>query len=245
MLNKRLSQILMEKNLGNKLHSHYVYLSDRESQIKIKKIIDDIVNDFNHLELVSLGYDDTSSRLIDEFIDLKDEPNWEKIVVKILKALSMILKREIVEARPISNPDISLIESRLTQMPHYDASHQIKIEDISGVIQVHVLNKKLSPKHTDVFELWRDTEFNFKLLFNKNLFAWDYLNIHEPHRGKKIGTSYVLFIEKMAKDLGFARFSVENPTRRYWIKKLSYQIPYRYRIGSGRFQYTLEGYKTN
>ena len=244
MLNKRLSHILMEKNLGNKLHSHYVYLSDRESQIKINKIINDILIDFNPQDLVFLGYDETTIRLIHEFIDLKDEPNWEKIVVKILKALSTILKREIVEARPKSKPDTSLIESCLTHMPNYDGSHQITIEENSGVIQVHVLNKKLSPKHTDIFERWRDTELNFKLLFCKNLFAWEYLNIHEPYRGKKIGTSYVLFIEKMAKDLGFSRFSVENPTRRYWNKKLSYQIPYSYRIGSGRFQYTLEGYKT-
>jgi GNAT superfamily N-acetyltransferase len=193
---------------------------------------------------VSLGYDDTSIRLIDEFIDLKNEPNWEKIVVRILKALSLILQREIDEARPISNPEISLIEARLTQMPDYDAPHQIKIEDISEGIQVHVLNKKLSPKRNGSFELWRDTEFNFKLLFSKNLLAWEYLNVHEPYRGKNIGTSYVLFIEKMAKDLGFSRFSVENPTRRYWINKLSYKIPNNYRIGSGKYKYTLEGYKT-
>jgi GNAT superfamily N-acetyltransferase len=234
----------MEKNLGNKIHSHYIYHSDRESQIEIKNNIDDIVIDFNPRELVSLGFDDTSIKLIDEFIDLKDTPNWEKIVVRILKALSLILQREIVEARPISNSDISLIESCLTQMPDYDAPHQIKIEDISGGIQVHVLNKKLSPEYNGGFKLWRDTEFNFKLLFSKNLFVWEYLNVHDPYRGKSIGTSYVLFIEKMAKDLGFSRFSVENPTRRYWLKKLSYKIPYSYRIGSGRYQYTLEGYKT-
>lgn len=200
--------------------------------------------DFKPHKLVSLGYDDTSIRLINEFIDLKNEPNWEKIVVRILKALSLILQREIVEARPISKPEVSIIESYLTQMPDYDAPHQIKIEYISGGIQVHVLNKKLSPKHSDSFKLWRDTEFNFKMLFSKNLFTWEYLNVHDPYRGKNIGTSYVLFIEKMAKNLGFSRFSVENPTRRYWIKKLSYKIPYNYRIGSGRYQYTLEGYKT-
>ena len=244
MLNKRLSHILMEKNLGNKIHTHYVYHSDRESQIEIKKNIDDIVLDFNPRKLVSLGYNDTSIKLINEFIDLKKEPNWEKIVVRILKALRLILQREIVEARPISNPDISHIEARLTQMPDFDAPHQIKIEDVSGGIQIHVLNKKLSPKYDCGFELWRDTEFNFKLLFSKNLFAWEYLNVHDPYRGKNIGTSYVLFIEKMAQDLGFTRFSVENPTRRYWIKKLSYKIPYNYRIGSGRYHYTLEGYKT-
>jgi GNAT superfamily N-acetyltransferase len=234
----------MEKNLGNIIHTHYICLSDRDSQIEIKKNIDEIVIDFKPRKLVSLGYDDTSIRLINEFIDLKNEPNWEKIVVRILKALSLILQREIVEARPISKPEVSIIESYLTQMPDYDAPHQIKIEYISGGIQVHVLNKKLSPKHNDSFKLWRDTEFNFKMLFSKNLFTWEYLNVHDPYRGKNIGTSYVLFIEKMAKNLGFSRFSVENPTRRYWIKKLSYKIPYNYRIGSGRYQYTLEGYKT-
>jgi GNAT superfamily N-acetyltransferase len=234
----------MEKNLGNIIHTHYIYLSDRDSQIEIKKNIDEIVIDFKPRKLVSLGYDDTSIRLINEFIDLKNEPNWEKIVVRILKALSLILQREIVEARPISKPEVSIIESYLTQMPDYDAPHQIKIEYISGGIQVHVLNKKLSPKHNDSFKLWRDTEFNFKMLFSKKLFTWEYLNVHDPYRGKNIGTSYVLFIEKMAKNLGFSRFSVENPTRRYWIKKLSYKIPYNYRIGSGRYQYTLEGYKT-
>jgi transcription termination factor NusB len=39
MLNKRLSHILMEKNLGNIIHTHYIYLSDRDSQIEIKKIL--------------------------------------------------------------------------------------------------------------------------------------------------------------------------------------------------------------
>ncbi|MBT4087729.1 MAG: hypothetical protein HOE30_04465 [Deltaproteobacteria bacterium] len=235
---------MMEKNLGNNLHTHYIYHSERGSQIEIKNIIDDIVIDFNPRELVSLGYDDISIRLINEFIGLKDEPNWENIVVRILKALSLILQREIDEARPISTLDISHVESCLTQMPDYDAPHKIKIEDISGGIKVHVLNKKLSPKHNDSFELWRDTEFNFKLLFSKNLFVWEYLNVHDPFRGRGIGTSYVLFIEKMALDLGFSRFSVENPTRRYWIQKISYKIPYNYRIGSGSYQYTLEGYKT-
>ena len=90
MLNKRLSHVLMEKNLGNNLHTHYIYHSERGSQIEIKNIIDDIGIDFNPRELVSLGYDDISIRLINEFIGLKDEPNWENIVVRILKALSLI-----------------------------------------------------------------------------------------------------------------------------------------------------------
>lgn len=244
MLNKRIYQILIEKNLGNKLHSQYVYLRDKESQIEIKKQIDDLLMDFSPPRLVSLGYDDPTRRLIHELIDLKEEPNWEKIVVKILKALSTILKREIIEARPISKPDISLIESLLTQMPTHDESNQIKIRDRTGAIHVDILSKKFSPEYNGKFELWRDTQFIFKLFYKKNLFVWDYLNVREPFRGKNIGTSNVLFIEKMAKDLGFTRFSVEYPNRRYWIKKLAYKIPYSYRIGSGRYQYTLEGYKT-
>ena len=112
------------------------------------------------------------------------------------------------------------------------------------------MSKRFSPEYNpkklsyyNVFEPWRDTQFIFTMNFNKNLFVWDYLNVHKPFHGKRIGTKCALFIEKMAKKFGFTRFSVEYPNRVYWIKKLNYKIPYKYRISSGRYNYTLEGYK--
>jgi len=61
--------------------------------------------------------------------------------------------------------------------------------------------------------------------FDKNLFIWDYINVDKEFHGKKIGTNNAIFVEKFARQLGFTRFSVADPNRSYWIKKLDYKIP--------------------
>ena len=246
MLNKRIYLVLGKDNdLGNKLHSHYIYQSDRQTQIRIKHNINDILLDFEPRKIESLAYNDTTRNLLIELITLQNEANWEKIVVKILKALEQILKREIVEMKTIKKPSISHLKNKLTSLPFYDDSVLLTVEEKRGLIEVDLLIRTLSPEYNGKFESWRDTQFRFKLNYLKNLFIWDYLNVHAPFRGNRIGTTNVLFIEDIASNLGFTRFSVEYPNRKYWIEKLNYDIPYCYRIGSGRYQYTLEGYKTH
>ena len=108
MLNKRIYLVLGKDNdLGNKLHSHYIYQSDRQTQIRIKHNINDILLDFEPRKIESLAYNDTTRNLLIELITLQNEANWEKIVVKILKALEQILKREIVEMKTIKKNAIN------------------------------------------------------------------------------------------------------------------------------------------
>ncbi|MBU3940526.1 MAG: hypothetical protein KKH88_01200 [Nanoarchaeota archaeon] len=251
MLNKKIYSVLGEnKDLGNKLHSYYVYKSNKKIQIKTKKKIESILNNYSDKKLVGLAYDKTTRKFIQELILLKKEKNWNKIVIKILKGLKDLLEREIKEAKIVPKITTSNIKEELKKLPIYHKSDILKIKQEKGLIKVDYLSKRFSPEYNkkklsyyNIFEPWRDTQFIFTLNFNKNLFIWDYINIHKQFRGKRIGTKCALLMEKFAKKLGFTRFSVEYPNREYWIKKLNYKIPYKYRISSGKHNYTLEGYK--
>ncbi len=253
MLPKKVYFVLGEnKDLGNKLHSYYVYKCDRDAQTKIKSKIDDIIENYSDKKLLTLGYDEVTKKLLREFISLKKEPGWDKIMMKILKGLSDLLDREIKKAKKISKPasTISDIKKALNKLKIYHSSDIIKIEEKKGIVHVNYLSRKYSPEYNPkkmsyygIFEPWRDTQLVFTLNFNKNLFIWDYINVHKPFHGRKIGTKAALLVEKFARTLGFTRFSVEYPNRAYWINKLNYKIPYNYRISSGRYNYTLEGYK--
>ena len=253
MLNKTIYLLLGEnKDLGNKLHAHYVYECDRNVQIRIKKKIESILKNYSDKKLLGLAYDKTTKKLIQELISLKKEENWFKVVVKILKGLRDLLNREIEKAKPIlkSKSLIKNIKEELKKLTIYHPSDIIKITSKNGSIKVNYLSKRFSPKYDpkkfsyyNLLEPWRDTQFIFTMNFNKNLFVWDYINVHKSFHGKRIGTKSALFVEKLAKQLGFTRFSVEYPNRGYWIKKLNYKIPYKYRISSGKHHYTLEGYK--
>jgi|TARA_Y100000310_G_C20634600_1_gene790503 hypothetical protein len=251
MLNKKIYYVLGEnKDLGNKLHAHYIYESDSNTQIKIKSKIDDILKDYSDKKLLGLAYDKITKKLIQELISLKKEKNWSKILNKILKGLSDLLEREIEKAKPLSKPKLNDIKREFLKIPIYDKSDIIKIKEERGIVKIDYLSKKFSPKYDPkklsyygIFEPWRDTQLIFTLNFKKNLFIWDYINVHKLFHGKKIGTKCAKFVENLARDFGFTRFSVEYPNRAYWIKKLNYKIHYKNRISSGRYQYTLEGYK--
>ena len=254
MLNKKIYFVLGEnKDLGNKLHDHYIYDSDKKSQNKVKDKINILLADYSDKNLLNLAYNDLTKKLIKELISLKSEPNWFKIVNKILKGLNDLLEREIKKAKSLNKPKsvIKYISKELKKLHIYHNSDIVKIkEKKKGIIKIYYLSKRFSPKYNPkklsyygIFEPWRDTQFIFTLNFNKNLFICDYINVEKSFHGKQIGTKCALFVERLAKKLGFTRFSVEYPNRAYWIKKLNYKIPQKYKIGSGKYQYTLEGYK--
>ena len=79
----------------------------------------------------------------------------------------------------------------------------------------------------------------FELNFNKNLFIWKYINVHKSLRGKGIGSKLIEFAEKLGRDLGFKRFTVEYPNREFWAK-IGYKVPERCDVGYG---YSHEAYK--
>jgi len=254
MLSKNIYLVLGEnKDLGNKLHAHYIYECDKKTQKKIKSKIEDILKNYFDRKLLGLAYDKTTRNLIQELISLKKVKDWSKVVVKILKGLRDLLEREIEKTEPIQKPKsvIKLLNDELKKLHIYHKTDIIKItKEKNGIIKVNYLSQRFSPKYNPkkmsyygLFESWRDTQFIFTLNFNKNLFVWDYINVEKSFHGKRIGTKCALFVERLAKKLGFSRFSVEYPNRAYWIKKLNYKIPYTYRIGTGKYQYTHEGYK--
>jgi len=254
MLSKNIFLVLGEnKDLGNKLHAHYIYECDKKEQNKIKSKIDDILKDYSDEKLLGLAYDISTKKLIQDLICVKKEKNWSKIVVKMLKGLRDLLEREIKKAKPIQKPKsvIKYVKRELEKLHIYHETDAIRItEEKKGLIKVNYLSKRFSPNYDPrklsyygIFQSWRDTQFIFTLNFNKNLFIWDYINVEKSFHGKGIGTKCALFVEKLAKQIGFSRFSVEYPNRAYWIKKLNYKIPSKYRIGSGKYQYTHEGYK--
>ena len=254
MLNEKLFLLLGDnKDLANRLHSHYVYLSDRDVQAETKNIIDDILNDFKDYKLIEIAYNKRTRDLMQELIDLKEEPNWKKVVIKMLKGLRDLIDRELNRASTIPRPE-TIEKEILCEIKKWDIFHKtdlIEIKELKpDIIKVNYLSKRLSPEYNPkelvydgVFQPWRDTQMIFTLYFNKNLFTWDYINVHKSHQGKKIGTNAAKRIEKFVAKLGITRFSVEYPNRNYWIKVMNYEIPYKYRIGSGNYSYTHEGYK--
>jgi hypothetical protein len=254
MLSKKLYLVLGEnKDLGNRLHSYYVYKAGKNKQIKAKLMIDSLIKNYSDTKLLELAYDNKTRKYINEIILLKKEKNWGKIMLKLLKGIGDLLDREIKSAKKIRQPQKirQILKKQMQNLAIYNPSDIINIkEEKTGVIQINYVCLRYSPKYDknklsyeNKFEPWRDTQFIFTLNFNKNLFIWDYINVNKAFHGRKIGTRIAKHIEKLAKSLGFTRFSVEYPNRRYWINKMRYKIPYKFRIGSGRWQYTNEGYK--
>ncbi|MBU0757948.1 MAG: GNAT family N-acetyltransferase [Nanoarchaeota archaeon] len=254
MLNRKLYSILSsDKDLGILLHSHYIYVSDKNNQIKARDIVHNLIQEYEDPKFLELGYSQNTKELIREFISCKNEPNWKKVLNKFLKGLLELLEREIIKAHPINIPkNISqLINLEIKKIPMYNKSAIINItESTKGIFAVSLLNKDYSPDYNPkilsnhgVWEYWRDTQLVFILNFNKDLFIWDYINVHKEFQGKRLGTKSAIMVEKIAEEIGFTRFTIEHPYRQYWTKVMNYNIPYRYRIGSGRCQYTLEGYK--
>lgn len=247
VLSEKLYLILGKDNdLGNKLHSHYVYECNRNKQKEVKTKIDDLIEKYSDGKFIGLAYDGVTSKLIRELIALKDDPQWSEVIRKFLKGLSDLLGREIQKAAKIPKPErvFEDIRNGLKRMDIYDELDIVNIEEESpGTVKVDYLSRRLSPEYDGTFKVWRDTQFIFTLNFEKNLFIWNYINLRESLRGKGMGSRLVESCERLAKGLGFRRFSVEYPNRKFW-EKMGYQIPEKYRIGEAEEQnYTHEGYK--
>jgi len=247
VLNEKLYLILGKDNdLGNKLHSYYVYECKGSEQIEVKRRIDDLIECYSDSKLLGLSYDDVTTKMLQDLISLKDEPQWFEVVFRLLNGLSHLLDREIKRATVIPEPKtvVEDIKKELRRMPIYGESDVIRIEEEGpGMVKVDYLSRSYSPEYDGDFRIWRDTQFIFTLYYNKNMLMWNYINIHPSWRGKGIGSGIIAFCEEVAKNLGFTRFSVEYPNRGFW-EKMGYEIAEQYRIGESEEQnYTHEGYK--
>ena len=143
--------------------------------------------------------------------------------MKFLKGMYDLLEREIKKAHKIEKPkNISnKLKKELKKLKIYDKTDLIEIkEPKKNIIKVDYISVKNSPEYKKKFKSWRDTQFKFTLYFDKGLFVWDYINIHKILRGKGLGSTLVKFCERLAKDLGIKRFSVEWPNRKYWSKRI-------------------------
>lgn len=254
MLNEKLYAIFCDRNdLGNLLHSHYIYKADLNSQIESKKFIEELLNNYSDQKFIEMGFDKKTKDLIEQLISCKKEDNWKVFIEKFLMGMRDLLEREISNSSRLEIPsDFSMkLKSEMTQLPIYHKNSLIKIDEVqNGVFEINLLNVEWSPEYNPnqmnyygKWESWRDTQLVFTLNFNKNLFIWDYINVHKKFQGKRLGTNSVLMLEKFARKLGFSRFTVEYPNRQYWIEQLNYQIPNKYRFGAEKNKYTLEGYK--
>ena len=233
--------------LANKLHKRYVYESPLEKQIKIAELINSIIKRYSDEKFLKLGFNKDTKNLIKEVIACKNEPNWNKIILKFLKGMKSLLEREISRAHKTRKPKniLLLIKKELKKLHIYEKGDVIEVEESNfNILHVNYVSIQNSPKYDGKFKSWRDTQFQSTLYFDKGLFVWDYINIQDALRNKGMGTKLIVFCERFAKDLGFKRFSVEWPNRLYWSKKHNYEIPMKYKIGSSKkMPYTHEGYK--
>lgn len=247
LFSKRLYKIFGdEKNLGNKLHSFYISTCDKKRQIEMKRKLEALIKNYDDGKFSDLAYNSDTKKLIQEVIELKNEQDWFKVIIKYFLGLSDLLEREIKKAVEIPQREtiIGDIGKKIKKIYIFHPSDIIKInEEEKGIFMVNYVSRKFSPEFNGKFGMWRDTEFIFTLNFKKNLFIWNYINIHNPLRGKGLGTILSKYCENFGKDLGFKRFMVQYPNSDYWIKKMSYSISNKCRIGSGRYSYTHEAYK--
>jgi GNAT superfamily N-acetyltransferase len=247
MFNERIHRALVNdpELLANKLHTKYIYEANLETQRKVKELVDSLLKNYSDSSFVELGFNSETKKLIRKVITLKKEPNWEKIIRKFLFGMKHLLEREISRAKRLEKPKKVLhqIRKELRKIHIYHRKDVLSVEEIKdGIVKVHYLSRLHSPEYDGNRGQWRDTEFTFTLNFNKNLFVWVHISIHSKLRGEGMGSKLVKFCERLAKDLGIRRFSVEWPNRKYWQKQ-GYSIPHRYRIGSDKKGYTHEGYK--
>lgn len=246
MLNETLYKALAADGLlANKLHSHYVYHADREEQQRAKALIENLIKDYSDKKFVRLGFNKTTKALIKELISYKDEPNWKEAIQKFFQGLIGLLERELEKAEKIEKPSYlkRLVQREFKKIHIWEKGDLLEIEKIKDhIFEVTYTSMAHSPTYEKKFEVWRDTRLTFQLNFEKNLFVWIYINIHKDFRGKGIGSKLIKFCENLAKDLGFTRFSVEWPNRKFW-EKHGYEIPKKYKIGTGKYAYTHEGYK--
>lgn len=257
MLTKNIYKLLDDPHLlGVKLHSHYVYHCGREEQEKAKKLIESLLKDYSDEKFISLGYDDKRKKLIKELIKLKKEPGWEKIVRKFLKGLKELIEREIGRAEEVQKPKNikKHVKKELRKLDIYHKSDVVKVKKVKkGVFEVIYLSKRYSPEYPRgwkalkkvPFRIWKDTQFIFMLNFNKGLFVWEYINVHDKYKSQGWGTKMVKLCERLAKDLGFRRFSVEWPNRRFWCRKHGYKVKQSHTLESKdkKYYYSHEGYK--
>lgn len=247
VLSEKIYLILGKDNdLGNKLHSYYVYQCDRNEQIKAKTKIDDLIAEYSDSKFLELSYNDITKKLLQDLISLKNEAQWFEVILKLLNGLSDLLDREIKKASNLPKTETTVGDLRkgFIKIRIHDESDVLEIKEESpGIVRVDYTSKRYSPEYDGKFKIWRDTQFIFTLNYNKNLFIWNYINIYESFRGQGMGSNIIEFCERLAKDLGFTRFSVEYPNRRFW-EKMGYRIPEKYRIGETEERnYTHEGYK--
>lgn len=156
LLSEKLYLILGKDNdLGNKLHSHYVYECRRGEQREAKKKIGDLIEGYSDSKLLALSYDDVTKKLLQDLISLKEiEPQWFEVVFKLLNGLSDLLDREIARATIIPEPKTIIrdINEGLHRMPIYDESDVIKAEEGNpGMVEVNYLSRMFSPEYDGKF----------------------------------------------------------------------------------------------
>ncbi|MHA1475929.1 MAG: hypothetical protein ACTSQ5_12175 [Promethearchaeota archaeon] len=254
MLNEKLYLIFCDENdLGDLLFNHHIHEANIKSQIETRTLIQELLNKYNDEKFIELGFDKNSKDLIKQFISCKYEKNWKEFIKKFLMGVLKLLEREISKSSRLKIPSKfpKNLQYEMTKLPIYHKNSIIKINEVQkGVFEINLLNLEYSPDYNPnqlnyygKWESFRDTQLVFILNFNKNLLKWEYINVHKRFQGMRIGTKSALMIENFASKLGFSRFSVEFPNRQFWINKMGYDIPDRYKFGSGMYEYTLEAYK--
>ncbi len=244
-MNKQIMGIIKDENLGNKLHSHYIYTIGPELQLKSKEVIDSVINNYSDEGFSRLAYDSETRALMHDLVGLPHTRSWNVFKDGFLNGMSLLLDREIMRTHPVKlrKDTASIILKSLQSLDIYSDKDILSFKDGDNFLRCDYISMNYSPEYDKEFGIWRDTQFKFTLYTDKGLFVWDYLNVNKKFRGKGIGTKTVLELEKVGQSLGFKRFSVEYPNREYWTGKLGYDIPKDCMIGSGNNQYTHEAYK--
>lgn len=237
--------IIKDENLGNKLHSHYIYNSGPEAQLNAKKVIDSVINNYSDEGFSRLAYDSETRALMLGLVRLPHTQSWNVFKDGFLNGMSLLLDREIMKTHPLKlrKDTATTVLKSLQSLKIYDDKDIVSFKDGDNFLKCDYISMNYSPEYDKKFGLWRDTQLIFTLYTDKGLFVWDYINVNEKFRGKGIGTNTVLGLEKLGQSLGFKRFSVEYPNRDYWTKKLGYDIPIDCMIGKGKYEYTHEAYK--
>ena len=240
---------LCESGLWLDLHCATTYYATAERQAGVRaRIRGALASGDYEPALREMAPNDEAARKAGVLTALANHPRWHELIRKYLEGLAAGLERELARRAAIPVlPDLEAeIRDTFKALSFYDPTDILETPETAERTHAYInyISRKFSPRYDGKEGPWdRDTQFKIELLFTSGLFVWLSANVSAEFRGRKMGTELIKACEKMAVKMGFKRFSVPGPNRRFW-EKMGYSIDSRQVVVIGpNHNPNLEAYK--
>jgi GNAT superfamily N-acetyltransferase len=237
-LDGRIRNVLYESGLP--LHERYVFYGSTEEQARALTIVqralagDQLTDD----ALRSLAVDERTMKALDALLDLRSEEGFDDIMRGYLEGTVVSLERELVRRNPLERPDdiAERVRAEIEAWPLFEKGDVLEIEG-TDILWVNCVLLRFSPRWDGRPGAWdRDTQMMFQMVFGSGLFVWLSMNVASEFHGRRIGSSFIERMEKFARAIGFRRFIVPGPNRKFWCGRFAYGMhPAHEAVGGGGY----------